>query len=182
MCPMAPSLLHQALSKTPVPLSKQIATNIRLADPGIKIKAPTTFKVAPLASHDVIFGMPFLTENNLLIDPVARKLLSRPHNLSKYVKVGNTLMELPAPEAQLEEVNSLAEEPPEYTSLNEFFRKEFPEVFTLKRGGRLPPKGGPMYRITLKDEKKPINGRLIRVPAKYYLPMRRFILENVRCG
>ena len=39
-----------------------------------------------------------------------------------------------------------------------------------------------MHRIILKDEKKPINSRLLWVPAKYYLPMRRFILENVRCG
>jgi len=179
---MAPSLLHQALSKTPVHISKQVAANVKLADPGIKIKTPSTFKVAPLASHDVIFGMPFLAENNLLIDPVTRKLLPRPCDLSNYVKVGNALMELPAPEAQLEEVNSIDEEPPEYASLNDFFRKEFPDVFTLKRGGRLPPKGGPMHRIILKDEKKPINGRLLRVPAKYYLPMRRFILENVRCG
>src|SRR5437667_12571780 len=96
--------------------------------------------------------MPFLAENDLLIDPVARKLLARPCDLSNYVKVGNALMQLPAPEAQLEEVNSLDEEPPEYASLNDFLRKEFPDVFTLKWAGRLPPKGGPMHRIILKDE------------------------------
>src|SRR5271155_4435377 len=182
MRPMVPSLLRQALSKTPISISKQITASVKLVDSNeIKIKTPSTFKVAPLASHEVIFGMPFLAENNLLIDPVARKLLPRPCDLCNYVKVGNALMELPAPEVP-EEVNSLVEEPPEYASLNDFFMKEFPDVFTLKRGGRLPPKDGPMYRIVLKDEKKPINGRLIRVPAKYYLPMRRFILENVRCG
>src|SRR5437667_11302291 len=74
--PTIPSLLYQALSKTPVPISKQITANVKLADSGIKIKIPSTFKVAPLATHEVIFGMPFLAENNLLIDPVARKLLS----------------------------------------------------------------------------------------------------------
>ena len=182
MHPMPPSLLRQALSKTPVQLSKQVVANVKLADPGIKIKTPSTFKVAPLTSHEVIFRMPFLAENDLLVDPVARKLVPRPCDLNNYVKVGKALMELPAPEAQLEEVNFTEEEPPEYASLNDFFRKEFPDVFTLKRGGRLPPKGGPMHRIVLKDEKKPINGRLLCVPAKYYLPMRRFILENVRCG
>ena len=182
MRPTTPSLLRQALSKTPVYISKQITASVKLAD-GIQIKEPSTFKVAPLASHEVIFGMPFLAENNLLIDPVARKLLPRPIcDLNKYVKVGNALMELPAPDIPIEEVNSIIEEPPEYKSLNDFFMKEFPEVFISKRTGRLPPKGGPMHRIILKDEKKPINGRLIRVPAKYYLPMRRFIMENVRCG
>ena len=181
MRPMAPSSLHQALSKTPIHISKQVAANVKLVNSGIKIKTPSAFKVAPLASHEIIFGMPFLAENDLLVDPVARKLVPRSCDLSNYVKVGNTFMELPAPEAKLKEVNSVTEEPPEYASLNDFFRKEFPDVFTLKRGGRLPPKGGPMHRIVLKDEKKPINGRLLWVPAKYYQPMRRFILENVRC-
>src|SRR5204862_6595766 len=115
MHPTTPSPLRQALSKTPVYISKQITANVKLAN-GIPIKKPSTFKVAPLASHEVIFGMPFLAENNLLIDPVARKLLPRPCNLCNYVKFGNALMELPAPEAQPEEVNSLFEEPPEYTS------------------------------------------------------------------
>ncbi|TMI77515.1 MAG: hypothetical protein E6H10_18855, partial [Bacteroidetes bacterium] len=73
MHPTTPSLLRQALSKTPVYISKQITANVKLAN-GIPIKKPSTFKVAPLASHEVIFGMPFLAENNLLIDPVARKL------------------------------------------------------------------------------------------------------------
>ena len=86
---------------------------------------------------DVIFGMPFLKENELLIDVVARKLIPRssiaqevPPCLSKYVKVGNTVMELPTPEPQSEEIKSLVEERPEYASLNDFFRKEFPEVFS----------------------------------------------------
>jgi hypothetical protein len=162
MRPMIPSLLRQALSKTPIPIFKQITANVKLVDSnGIKIKTSSIFKIAPLASHEVIFGMPFLAENNLLIDPVARKLLPRPCDLRNYVKVGNALMELPAPEVQSEELNSLIEEPPEYTSLNDFFRKEFPDVFTLKHGDRLPPKDDPMHRIILKDEKKSINGRLI---------------------
>ena len=63
----APSLLHQALSKVPVRISEQLIAKID----GVKTKKPTIFKVAPLASHDVIFGMPFLKENELLIDPVA---------------------------------------------------------------------------------------------------------------
>ena len=145
MCPIAPSSLHQALSKIPVHISKQVAADVKLADPEIKIKTPSSFKVAPLASHEIIFGMPFLANNNLLVDSVARKLVPRLCDLSNYVKVGNALMELPIPEAQLEEVNSTEEEPSEYTSLNNFFKKEFPDVFTLKRGGRLPSKGGPMH-------------------------------------
>jgi len=156
--PTVPSLLHQALlSKTPVRISEHILANVKLAD-GFKTKKLATFKVAPLASHEVIFGMPFLAENHLLIDPAARKFVPRTVNLGNYVKVGNALMKLPTPEVQSEEINSLVEEPPEYASLNDFFMKEFPDVFTLKRSGRLPPKGGPMHRIVLKDDKKPING------------------------
>ena len=127
MCPIAPSLLHHALPKTPTPIFKQVTASVKLTDSDeIKVKNPSTFKVAPLASHEVIFGMPFLADNNLLIDPVARKLLPRLCDLSNYVKVGNALMELPAPEAQLEEVNSLVEEPPKYASLNDSLERNFP--------------------------------------------------------
>jgi hypothetical protein len=96
--------------------------------------------------HEVIFGMPFLAENNLLINLVAQKLLPHPIcDLNKYVKVGNALMELPTPDIPIEEANSIVEEPPEYKSLNNFFIKEFPNVFVLKRTGQLPPKGGPTH-------------------------------------
>jgi hypothetical protein len=182
MCPTTPLLLHQALSKTPVYISKQITATVKLAD-GIQIKDPLMFKVAPLTLHKVIFGMLFLAENNLLINPVTQKLLPHPIcNLNKYVKVGNTLIELPIPDIPIEEVNSVIKEPPEYKSLNNLFIKEFPEVFVLKHTGQLPPKGGPMHQIILKDKKKPINRQLIWVLAKYYLPMQQFIMENVQCG
>jgi hypothetical protein len=98
MRPTTPSLLRQALSKTPVYISKQITARVKLAN-GISIKEPSTFKAAPLASHEIIFRMPFLAENNLLINLIAQKLLPRPIcDLNKYVKVGNALMELPAPD------------------------------------------------------------------------------------
>jgi hypothetical protein len=97
--PIVPSLLHQALSKTPIRISEQILANVKLAD-GFGTKKPAAFKVAPLASHEVIFGMPFLAENNLLIDPAARKLVPRTVDFNNYIKVGNAFMELPTPDVQ----------------------------------------------------------------------------------
>ena len=50
-------------------------------------------QVAPLVSHNVILGMPFLTQNNLLIDPVTRTVvLPRPpsnstSNITSYTAV-----------------------------------------------------------------------------------------------
>jgi hypothetical protein len=106
-----PISARQALSKTSIPVSKQIIACVKLVESnGIKIQPPSTFKLAPLASYEVIFEMPYLDKNDLLIDPVAWKLLSRSCDLHNYIKVGNALMELPAPEACPEEVNSLVEE------------------------------------------------------------------------
>src|SRR5205814_9447440 len=42
-----------------------------------KTEPSTTLRVAPLASHDVILGMPFLVRNNLLVDPVSRSVVPR---------------------------------------------------------------------------------------------------------
>ena len=74
----SPSLLHNALSKKTVRISKELSTNLQFRPP-VKaiIKSPTILKVAPLTSHDVILGMPFLTQNDLLIDPVAHTIVPR---------------------------------------------------------------------------------------------------------
>ena len=125
--------------------------------------------------------MSFLIENNLLIDSITRKLLSHSIcDLNKYIKIDNALMKLSISNIPIEEINFVIEKLPKYKSLNDFFMKKFPEVFILKCTNRLSSKDDSMHRIILKDEKKPINERLIRVSIKYYLSMRRFIMKNVR--
>ena len=74
----SPSRLHHALESRKsesVRISRELTTHLKFSPPtGLKVKTEpsTTLRVAPLASHDVILGMPFLTRNNLLVDPVSR--------------------------------------------------------------------------------------------------------------
>jgi hypothetical protein len=70
----------------------------------------------------------------------------------------------------------------EYAQLDEEFKKEFKDVFSPKPSDKLPPPDTPRHCIILKDPKKPINGRLLRVPRRYYAAMREFIMENVGSG
>ena len=78
----SPALLHHALEsqKPPVRISRELTRRLRFSPPtGLRVKteSPTTLRVAPLASHDVILGMPFLARNNLLVDPVSRSVIPR---------------------------------------------------------------------------------------------------------
>jgi retrotransposon gag protein len=72
---LSPSLLHNALSHKSVRISEELSTRLQLPSVRTTIKSPTILKVAPLASHNVILGMPFLMQNDLLIDPVARTVV-----------------------------------------------------------------------------------------------------------
>jgi hypothetical protein len=89
------------------------------------------------------------------------------------VHVGNALMDL----ASLE-----MDEESYYATLDRNYKHQFADVFADKLPSKLPPKGGPEHSIRLKDENKTTEGRLMRVPTKYYPAMKRFIEENVKAG
>ena len=61
-------------------------------------------------------------------------------------------------------------------------RAEFHDVFTDKLPNRLPPKDGPKHRIILKDEKKTIKGRMMRIPHRYLKAFKEWIDEHVKAG
>src|SRR5579859_7714694 len=88
------------------------------------------------------------------------------------VRVGNALMDL----ASMEDNDSY------YATLDRDYKRQFADVFADKLPSKLPPKGGPEHCIRLKDENKTTEGRLMRVPMKYYPAMKRFIEENVKAG
>ena len=106
-----------------------------------------------------------------------------------HVRVGNALMIEPPPEgftrvgnAYMELGSLETERDTEYARLDAEFKKEFKDVFSPKSSNKLPHPDAPRHRIVLKDPKKPINGRLLRVPRRYYTAMREFITENIACG
>ena len=245
----SPSLLHHALeSRKSVRISRELTINLKFSPPtGLKVKTEpsTTLRVAPLASHDVILGMPFLTRNNLLVDPVSRSVIPREdivlvegnetHTVPSssgpegpletlrrrpqsetpglpivteqihLVKVGNALMQVT--EGTARSVSryvyrnsakpasivtrklsvrlaccALADEfESKYKELHAAFVKQYSDVFSTELPSRLPPKGGPTHRIILKDD-KPINGKLMRVPTKYWPALQRFINTNLKAG
>ena len=53
-----------------------------------------------------------------------------------------------------------------YKELNSAFMKQYLDVFSKELPSKLPLEGGPIHRITLKDN-EPIKGKLMRVPTKY---------------
>ena len=190
--PTTPLLLHQALSLKPACITEQVvAKRVDLPSQEICIRQPTIFKVAPLATHDAILGMPFLSDNRLLIDAKARKLI--PHQStfppSGYVRVSNAFMVERPPEGFARVGNAFMElclletdRDAEYARLDEEFKQEFKDVFSSRPSDKLPHPDVPKHRIILKDPNKPMNGRLLRVPRKYYAAMREFIMENIRSG
>jgi RNase H-like domain found in reverse transcriptase/Reverse transcriptase (RNA-dependent DNA polymerase)/Integrase zinc binding domain/Chromo (CHRromatin Organisation MOdifier) domain/Retrotransposon gag protein/Integrase core domain len=71
-----PSSLRQAVSKTPIVVNQELLARVNIPSQGIQPSKPSVFKIAPI-SHEAILGMPFLVANDLLVDPVARKLVPR---------------------------------------------------------------------------------------------------------
>ena len=72
-----PSLLHQPLSKTTVVISKELESRISIPTIPFRAIKPTVFKVAPIRTYEAIIGLPFLVNNDLLIDAKNRKLVPR---------------------------------------------------------------------------------------------------------
>ena len=69
-----------------------------------------------------------------------------------------------------------------YLKFNEKYIYEFEDVFTDKLPNKLPSPDAPRHRIVLEDEKMSINGRMFRLPSRYWSQMRDFIDEHVAAG
>src|SRR5204862_7300025 len=76
---------------------------------------------------------------------------------------------------------ALSMEESRYKELNSAFMKQFSDIFSKKLPSRLPPEGGPKHHIILKDDES-INGRLMRVPTRFWPAMQRFIDTNLKAG
>jgi len=74
---------------------------------------------------------------------------------------------------------AIAMEDSRYKELNSVFIKQYSDVFSKELPSKLPSEGGPKHRIILKDD-RPINGRLMRVPTRYWPAMKRFIDTNLK--
>jgi hypothetical protein len=70
----------------------------------------------------------------------------------------------------------------EASKLNEKYIFEFSDVFTDKLPNTLPNPDAPRHRIILEDEKLSVNGRLFRLPTRYWPRMIEFIEEHRKAG
>ena len=68
------------------------------------------------------------------------------------------------------------------SSIEQEIMMEYQDVFSDELPNRPPPADGPKHRIVLKDEKKVIKGRMMRVPNKYMKAFKQWIDEHVKAG
>jgi hypothetical protein len=69
-----------------------------------------------------------------------------------------------------------------YLRLNEKYIYEFDDVFIEKLPNKLPSADSPRHRIVLEDEKMSLNGRMFRLPTRYWILMRDFLDEHLEAG
>ena len=69
-----------------------------------------------------------------------------------------------------------------YLRLHEKYIYEFDDVFTDKLPNRLPSADAPRHRIILEDEKLSINGRMFRLPPRYWPKMLAFLEDHLAAG
>jgi RNase H-like domain found in reverse transcriptase/Reverse transcriptase (RNA-dependent DNA polymerase)/Integrase zinc binding domain/Chromo (CHRromatin Organisation MOdifier) domain/Retroviral aspartyl protease/Zinc knuckle len=69
-----------------------------------------------------------------------------------------------------------------YLQLHEKYIYEFDDVFTDKLPNKLPSPDAPRHRIVLEDENISINGRMFRLPNRYWPQMRDFLDEHLAAG
>src|SRR5438552_15273638 len=65
-----------------------------------------------------------------------------------------------------------------YKELNSAFIKQYSDVFSKELPSKLPQEGGPKHCIILNDD-RPINGKLMHVPTRYWPAKERFIDTNL---
>ena len=83
-------------------------------------------------------------------------------------KSGTAYMKLPT-EAELKKVEHEV-------------RSEYRDVFADELPNKMPLADGPKHRIVLKDEKKVIKGRMMRIPNRYLKAFKQWIDEHVKAG
>ena len=87
--------------------------------------------------------------------------------------------DLPATPSTLKEALRLDKN---YLRLHEKYVYEFDDVFTDKLPDKLPSPDAPRHRIVLEDEKMSVNGRMFRLPTRYWPWMRDFLDEHLTAG
>jgi hypothetical protein len=203
--PARPIRLHQPMARKGVIVNEKLISKITIPSKSWTSKKPAIFTVAPLKDIDAIFGMPFLAQENILVDAAKGNIIipngedeeedfSLEDQLCKQVVWPSI-----CPKAKHSRTHdlycnaitnslsttTLANSPisqSEADRLNKKYRDMYPDVFADTLPNKPPPPGAPKHRIILKDEKCSINGRMFRVPTQYWQKMMLFIEHHLRAG
>ena len=174
-----PVRVHQPLVPKGIIVNEKVISHVILPKQSWKSKKPEDFLVAPLQNHDAILGMPFLSTNNILIDPARRRLLLPGTNRDQSPDACHKSI-------SVETVNNIEWEPtiaPELaTKLHDEMVKEYSDVFANKLPNKPPNPDAPRHRIILRDPNLSINGRMFALPGKYLNKMLDFLDEHLEAG
>jgi predicted nucleotidyltransferase len=69
-----------------------------------------------------------------------------------------------------------------FAQVNEYFLKRYGDVFTENLPDRLPHPDAPCHRIILDNEDISLNGRMYRIPTRYWSKLRDFIDMHLKAG
>ena len=70
----------------------------------------------------------------------------------------------------------------EATELNKKYIYEFGDVFSDKLPNKLPHPDAPRHRIVFEDDKMTVNGRMFRLPTRYWPLMMEFLEEHLKAS
>jgi Reverse transcriptase (RNA-dependent DNA polymerase)/RNase H-like domain found in reverse transcriptase/Integrase zinc binding domain/Retroviral aspartyl protease len=227
--PIKPFRLHQAITPNNVIVNKEVVSHVSIPSKSWTSIKPAIFAVAPLPLYDALLGMPFLSQEKVLINAANRQLVlpplpSNPPSPSispaSSIPLTQSISPAPAPTSSISLTPSISRSPAPAPSIspsisipnhfdneptvpvqvgarlwvptispeegsqlhNEFVNK-YSDVFTSSKLPNKPPSpGAPRHRIILKDKDKSINGRMYRVPTRYWDKMIEFIEEHLQAG
>jgi hypothetical protein len=72
---MAPMWIHEPLNPDGTVVKRKVVGTVEISEQGWESQRPAEFVVAPLKEHDAILGMPFLADENVLIDPAQNQIV-----------------------------------------------------------------------------------------------------------
>jgi hypothetical protein len=173
-------------------LTKQaVTTPVEIPKKNWHSKYPHQFYVTDQTKQDAILAMPFLKQEEIVIDAAHRHIILPDHDDSDADTDSDSPTKLELAEPSIDPQLTVPDPqewqpsiaPERAQELHDQLVKEYPTVFADGLPiDKLPHPDAPRHRIILKDPDKAINGRLFKLPSRYLHHLKDFIDENLKAG